>query len=164
MRRSLPLPSRRAALNVAMTPMIDVVFLLNVFFLVAASFQQREADLAASVVVEAEPGAGASVLAPPAIDIDEVLVAGVRNGERVVWTVGERQAASRQELTAILREVATIARDLPVTIEAGPDVPLGAVVAAYDAARAAGFDNVRLAASRASIEGAAAKPPAGGSP
>ena len=35
-----------------MTPMIDVVFLLLVFFLCTASFEQPEEDLAASLVVQ----------------------------------------------------------------------------------------------------------------
>jgi biopolymer transport protein ExbD len=140
-----------------MTPMIDVVFLLLVFFLVTASFEEPEGRLAANVVVEAKPGAGGSPLDAPPPDLDEVLVVGTREGDGVRWVVGERRAADAAELATLLRDLAGVARDLPVTIDAGPDVPLGAIVEAYDAARAAGLPKVRLAASADSI-GAAPKP------
>ena len=42
-----------APLAVAMTPMIDVVFLLLVFFLCTATFERPEEDLAASLSVDA---------------------------------------------------------------------------------------------------------------
>jgi biopolymer transport protein ExbD len=146
-----------------MTPMIDVVFLLLVFFLVTASFQEPEGGLAASVIVESKPGAGGSPLDAPPPDLDEVLVVGTRSGNAVRWTVGERRAADAAELATVLRDLAAVARDLPVTIDAGPDVPLGSIVEAYDAARAAGLPKVRLAASADSI-GAATAPADGGAP
>jgi len=40
-----------------------------------------------------------------------------------------------------------------ISIDAGPAVPLADVVGAYDAARAAGFGRVLLAASADAIEG-----------
>ncbi|TWT96837.1 Biopolymer transport protein ExbD/TolR [Botrimarina colliarenosi] len=130
----------------AMTPMIDVVFLLLVFFLCTASFEEPEQNLAASLIVATEtPGAGSASTAQP--ELEDVTIVGALRGEATTWTVnGGRQTADLSELTALLSQLAAIDRSLPVTIDAGAAVPMRDVVGAYDAARAAGFQRVLLAA------------------
>lgn len=141
-------------LATAMTPMIDVVFLLLVFFLCTASFDEPEQNLAASLSVEArEAGAGAAEIELP--ELDDVTLAGQTLGGVTTWTLNAgRSTANLVELTGLLQELASIDRGLPVTIDAGPAVPLRDVVGAYDSARAAGFARVLLAASADAIGGA----------
>ncbi len=144
-----PASTRRVGGNpigAVMTPMIDVVFLLLVFFLCTASFEEPEQNLAASLVVASQdPGAGASQETPP--ELEDVTIAGEWRGDATHWTVnGGRETANLAELTTLLSELAAIDRSLPVTIDAGQDVPMSDVVGAYDAARAAGFAKVLLAA------------------
>jgi biopolymer transport protein ExbD len=133
-------------MGAAMTPMIDVVFLLLVFFLCTSSFEEPEQNLAASLVVaEQTPGAGASMTPPP--DLEDVKIVGQSRGDVTTWTVNEgRQTTDLAELTTLLRQLAAIDRALQVTIDAGAAVPMRDVVGAYDAARAAGFGRVLLAA------------------
>lgn len=138
---------RATPLTVAMTPMIDVVFLLLVFFLCTASFQKPEEDLAASLVVETQSaGAGSALDALPRFD--EVILAGRRAAGVTIWSVNHGvETDDPATLAELLGEVAAIDPAAPVTIEPAPDVPLEDVVRSYDAARLAGFAAVRLAAS-----------------
>lgn len=140
-------------LATAMTPMIDVVFLLLVFFLCTASFDEPEQNLAASLTLESsEAGAGSTEVALP--ELDDVTLAGQTLGGTTTWTLNAGRATDDLvELTALLQELAAIDRGLPVTIDAGPAVPLRDVVGAYDAARAAGFARVLLTASADAIGG-----------
>ena len=146
-----PVHRRRIGANPlasAMTPMIDVVFLLLVFFLCTASFEQPEEDLAASLVVETSSAAGgAGEFALPEA-LDEVNVTGRLTPGGVVWSVNDGPTvASPAELARLLAQLAAIDRGLPVTIDSGPKVPLADVVQAYDASRVAGFGRVLLMAS-----------------
>lgn len=139
-------------IGAVMTPMIDVVFLLLVFFLCTSSFEEPEQNLAASLVVASQtPGAGASQPAPP--ELEDVKIVGESRGGVTVWTVNSgRQTADLAELTTLLEQLAAIDRALPVTIDAGATVPMRDVVGAYDAARAAGFGRVLLAADALPME------------
>lgn len=140
-------------LATAMTPMIDVVFLLLVFFLCTASFDEPEQNLAASLTLESrEVGPGSAEIDLP--ELDDVTLVGQTLGGATTWTLNAGRATNDlDELTTLLQELAAIDRGLPVTIDSGPAVPLRDVVGAYDAARAAGFGRVLLTASADAIGG-----------
>lgn len=143
-----PTLKRRIGANplaAAMTPMIDVVFLLLVFFLCTASFEPQEENLAASLLIAAtESGAGNNEQPP---EIDDVTLVGTHRQGVTTWIAnGSRATKSLAELTEILRALVSIDAALPVTIDAGPQVPMNDVIGAYDTARAAGFHQVQLAA------------------
>lgn len=139
-------------IGAVMTPMIDVVFLLLVFFLCTSSFEEPEQNLATSLVVASQtPGAGTSQPAPP--ELEDVKIVGEPQGGVTVWTVNSgRQTADLAELMMLLGQLAMIDRSLPVTIDTGAAVPMRDVVGAYDAARAAGFGRVLLAADALPVE------------
>lgn len=145
-------PAGGNPIGAVMTPMIDVVFLLLVFFLCTSSFEEPEQNLAASLVVAQQtPGAGAAQETPP--ELEDVKLVGQSRGDATTWTVnGGRQTADLAELTLLLEQLAAIDRALPVTIDAGAAVPMCDVVGAYDAARAAGFKRVLLAADALPIQ------------
>lgn len=137
-------PAGGNPLATAMMPMIDVVFLLLVFFLCTASFEEPEQNLATSLrVAPLDPGAGTATEPP---ELDDVTIVGSSVGAATTWTVNAgRSTADLGELTSLLQQLASIDRGLPVTIDAGPTVPMRDVVGAYDAARSAGFARVLLA-------------------
>ncbi|MEQ8847109.1 biopolymer transporter ExbD [Botrimarina sp.] len=139
-------------LAAAMTPMIDVVFLLLVFFLCTASFQEPEENLAASLAYQsADAGSGAGEATRP--PLEEIAIAGRRVEGRTLWTVNDGpQAADPATLARLLADLAAIDRSLPVTIDPAAGVPMGDAVAAYDAARAAGLGRVLLVASDAGAD------------
>ena len=113
-----PRPRRRPSL----TPMIDVVFLLLVFFMLAARFGQDMAlPLTTGGSGETEwQGAPRLVLVEP----DRVLLNGAVVG-------GDALATALAPLMP--------APDAPVLLRAGPDTDLARLVAVIDRLRAGGF-------------------------
>jgi hypothetical protein len=59
----------RAKLDMQMTSMIDVVFLLLIFFMVTSSFQKTERELDPAVKVERKAGSQAQDLAPAIVEV-----------------------------------------------------------------------------------------------
>ncbi|WP_417746248.1 ExbD/TolR family protein [Rosistilla oblonga] len=144
----LPSGHGREPLELKMTPMIDVVFLLLVFFLWTSSFEEPEFLMPSAI---ADPplaaGAEATLQPPPASEpFDEIIV-------RIQWTSGAATLlfndqplpsldALRQRLQAIL-DVGVLP---PVIVDPDPEVPMGDAIRVYDTARSLGFDRVLFAA------------------
>lgn len=121
--------SRRSTLGaLPLTSMIDVVFLLLIFFLVTANFAQQEHKLPAALQTEGG-GVSAADLQPQIIQIE--LQAG-----QSVYTIGQVRCSDRVSLEAVL---AKLPRDPGVAIKAAPDVPIQSIATALQAARNAGF-------------------------
>ncbi|MEM6331439.1 MAG: biopolymer transporter ExbD [Planctomycetota bacterium] len=138
-------PGAGARLTLAMTPMIDVVFLLLIFFVCTASFQPLEQVLPSNLVVS---GAGA-VNAPvePTPELDEVVLRGEPAPGGAAWWVNATPCPTPAALDTVLGSLAEIDATLPVIIDPAGGVPMGDVIAAYDACRRAGFLSVRFAAA-----------------
>lgn len=108
--------------------MIDVVFLLLVFFLVTANFAQKESKLPAALQTEGG-GVRSSDLQPQIVQIS------VMNGQPI-YTIGQVQCVDRATLESVLQQ---LPRDAGVAIKAEPDVPVQAIATALQAARNSGF-------------------------
>jgi biopolymer transport protein ExbD len=131
-----------------MTPMIDVVFLLLIFFLWSVGSYVTEYVLPSQV--SAATGAGEQATLdepPPEADFDEIVIRIVWTGQAPAWTVNEAPVESLAQLRAHLANIARIKRDAPVILDADPQVPLGHVIDVYDAARLEEFEKVQFAAS-----------------
>ncbi|HET9581491.1 MAG TPA: biopolymer transporter ExbD [Gemmatimonadota bacterium] len=126
---------RKALINV--TSLIDVVFLLLIFFVVTSTFLERPGiDLHLP-----EAGSGAS-------EVAEVSVRIAADGGLYVGTRPVAPAELTEVLEARLREAGTT----EVTLEADRRVAHGRVVAAMDAARKAGATGL-VVATRPEAEG-----------
>ncbi len=112
-----------------MTSMIDVVFLLLIFFLVTSSFAPEEGRIDSTLQAEGS-GASASDLQPQVVHVE-------RLGAAVVFRVGQRTTTSVQELTAILRQ---LPREAGVAVRVAGEVPVAAAARAMQAAYDAGFE------------------------
>lgn len=112
-----------------LTSMIDVVFLLLIFFLVTANFAQKEEKLPSALQTEGG-GVRSSDLQPQIVQIS-------MQGEAVVFTMGTVVTTNRASLEALLKE---LPKAPGVAIKAAPDVPISAVATALQAARNAGFN------------------------
>lgn len=134
---------REGTPEVAMTPMIDVVFMLLIFFVWTASFQVAELVLPSSLVTQS--GAGAVQLDPDLEDLDRVVVRVGWDGARPSWAVNDMPLVSLGAVRQRLATVAAIKADLPVLVDPRPEVPLGHVIDVYDLARQAGFESVQFA-------------------
>lgn len=124
---ALDRPRRRA--RIGLTPLIDIVFILLMFFMLSSSFVDRHVmDIATPAVVVGAPQPSDALL----VELDE---SGVRfNGEPIALN---RLAARMSPYMA-----ASPGRPVTVRVEAG--VALGPMVSVLDALTSAGAANVSL--------------------
>ncbi len=126
-----------------MTPMIDVVFLLLIYFVCTASFTPPETVLAAAIVSEPnEQGAGVEDTAPP---LERIVVKVNSEGPATTWVVNSRATSSPDELTEVLETLAAIDARLPLVLDVTPATPVGVAIDAYDRCLRAGFQTLQFA-------------------
>lgn len=131
--------SRRDDLEVNLTPLIDVVFLLLIFFMVSTSFN-RESEIQINL-----PEASAKPQEAKEQPIEISIDASGRffvNRELLVNT----QVAT---LRLALQKVAAGRNNVPLVISADATTPHQAVVTAMDAARQAGLTSLSIATANA---------------
>jgi biopolymer transport protein ExbD len=149
MRRVSIFTEQRRDLDVKMTPMIDVVFLLLVFFVWTASFQIAELILPSSVSAASGTAPTDTDAPPPEDDFDQVVIRVLWAGDGPQWRVNSSPVGSLQKVRESLAAIAAIKTDAPVIVHPDPDVPLGHVIDLYDLTRLEGFEKVQFAASQA---------------
>jgi len=148
--------ARRRELEVSMTPMIDVVFLLLIFFVCTASFQLPESILPSHLQL---PGTSAEPLPPEwdSVELERIVVriTGARNASharsspespsQVGYAINDQPCPSLSRLGALLRSLASIDASLPVVLDIADEVLLDRVIDTYDACRLAGFEQIQFA-------------------
>lgn len=125
-------------LELNITPLIDIVFLLLIFFMVSTTFQ-TESQLRVQLP-EASEERAADAGEPLAVVISaegQYAVAGRELGDNELAT-----------LVRALRDAAAGDRDQPLVIRADARAPHQAVVRAMDASQRAGLRNLSIATSR----------------
>ena len=132
----------------AMTPLIDVVFLLLIFFVCASTDQVRESLLPTELsggAIEASD----SIPGPRPLGEAWVRVLSPNNtGDGLRIEVEGRLFSGPDRhrlLSTFLKTLARTAPELPVILDIEPEVPLGEALATYDAARAADFQAIHFA-------------------
>ena len=135
-------PSSERA-DVAMTPMIDVVFLLRIFFVWTASFKIVEMTLPSQLTEMVGAGANQEVKLEEE-DFESVIVRIQQDNQQVQWMVNYQPTSSLADVRERLRMVATIRSDLPVLIDPAEQIQLGFVLDVFDIARDAGFQNIQF--------------------
>ncbi|MBX3322670.1 MAG: biopolymer transporter ExbD [Phycisphaeraceae bacterium] len=128
---------QRSTLTLPMTSMIDVVFLLLIFFLVTANFSERE-DRVTSTIQSERAGASASQLQPQIVSVE--LISG-----RVGFRIGERVVFTNIALRAILEQ---LPKDAGIAVKVDDHVPIQAAATALQAAHDAGFTKRSYVPSR----------------
>lgn len=143
----------RRPIELQLTPMIDCVFLLMIYFLWSSSFAIAEMSLP-SKLSASKAGSGApraNEPPPPEADFPNVVVRILWNGSAAVWTVNEAPIGSLDELRQRLTSIARIKRDAPIVLDPASDVPLGDVIEVFDLSRLVGFQKIQFAASVTAI-------------
>jgi len=130
--------------DVTMTPMIDVVSLLLLFFVCTASFQIAEQILPTSLLTAGTTSTAVEVEPEP--ELERVLVRLGAEGGQTRWIVNERPYDTLGEVRDVLRVVAELDPGLPVILDVEDAVPLGDVIDVYDLSRIVGFDKIQFAA------------------
>ena len=147
-RTSIYSRGRRGDLKIEMTTMIDVVFLLLVFFVWTASFQIVEHTLPSNLsAIQGTQPTETNDPPPPEEDFDDVIIRILWNGNGPTWRVNDSPAASLDDVRGTLSVISGIKPDAPVILHPDPQVPLGHVIDVYDLSRLEGFQKVQFAAS-----------------
>jgi len=146
MRRPTYHRDEHGRLEVKMTPMIDVIFLLLIFFICTASFQAPEEILPSRLLL---PGAVSSNVEvdPELQDLDELIVEVVWDGDRPRWRINQREYDRLEDVQAVLAAAARLKLDLPVILDVDPRVPMEHVIDVYDLCRQIGLERIQFAAS-----------------
>jgi len=132
----------------AMTPMIDVVFLLLVFFVWTASFQIIEQVMPSELSQSAGSDPVEDVNVPEPADVRDNLVIRIKvENELPTWFVGEHPLANLEAVKQQLSTIAQIGTDFPVILYPDQNVPLEHIVNVWDAAKVSGFAKVQFAVS-----------------
>ena len=147
MRRRSPF-ARRESLEIKMTPMIDVVFLLLVFFVWTASFQVVE-YLLPSELSTLLGNQAALEEPPPEADFEDVVIRIHWTGDQPGWTINDQQADSLAQLHQRLQAIAQVKQDAPVILHPDEEVPLGDVFNVFAISRLIGFEKIQFVAGEA---------------
>ncbi len=114
-----------------LTSMIDVIFLLLIFFMVTTTFSAPERQLASSLHTERKTGKAADL--QPQI-VEAMLVDGAP-----AFVLGDRVTRDQPSLTELLR---TLPKEGGVFVRVDRNVHVGWSAAALQACRDAGFEKV----------------------
>jgi biopolymer transport protein ExbD len=139
----IPLSTRptSAGMELMMTPMIDVVFLLLVFFLATSSFEKLEQMLPGGIADQgAKAGSSEPVLLPDTLrDIQDCIIRIEASADRV-WSYRFNGSSmpDQQQLLAQAQAVIQAKPDIPIIVHPDDPVPMGLAIEIYDRLRAAG--------------------------
>jgi biopolymer transport protein ExbD len=130
-----------------MTPMIDVVFQLMIFFVWTSGVQVAESILPSRVTDKTPAAAGATSSLDADSDFRELVIRVIWQGGRPQWQLNGQNAPSLAAMRQQLKEVHAIAPQAPLIIHPDPETPLEYVIQAYDLTRLTGFQKVQMAVS-----------------
>jgi biopolymer transport protein ExbD len=129
-----------------MTPLIDVVFLLLIFFVCASVGQVSESlmptELAAGAVSSLAPATDSPVASRIWVYVRQV------EGGGLSLKVESRECANMDQLSDSLMQLAELTPESPVILDIGPNVALEALVDTWDICNRAGFQSINFATSK----------------
>lgn len=120
-----------------MTSLIDVVFLLLIYFMLTQTISLNEGELSSALQTQ-QGGGRAADLIPQIVDVS-------LDGGAPAFLVGERLVRTRQDLTLLLRG---LPKEGGVFVRADDAAPVSGVATALQAAHDAGFKRVSYVARR----------------
>jgi biopolymer transport protein ExbD len=137
----------RDPIEVMMTPMIDVIFLLLVFFLATSTFRVVEKLMPSGVseVASATGDVDQIIEEIPLEFIDQVIVKIVDEADGTKILVNGIALRKQEELKGRFFAISQVQVSTPVIIDPEPTVPAATVVRVYDWARSSGLSRVYLA-------------------
>jgi biopolymer transport protein ExbD len=126
-----------------MTPMIDIIFLLLVFFVCTANFLPPEKVLPMETTLPGDMVA--EMVLPDPVNLDTVLIQ-IFFEDELRWQIEGNQCSSLREVQSILRLIRDVKPDIPVIIESADNVPMENVIDVYDVCRSVGLSNIQFSA------------------
>ena len=134
-------PVRKQSPELNLTPLIDVVFLLLIFFMVSTTFQKD-----AAIEVEL-PGVSPETSSPQEEPVKSIELTVDRDGN---YFVNEKALVnnSMDNLVRAIEREAGERRDMPFIINADADASHQSVIRVMDAAGSSGFQKITFSAKR----------------
>ena len=134
--------------NTSMTPMIDVIFQLLIFFVCASAGQLQEAHLPTELAPGSVESVNPVVVERPFGEVwlrlhrraDEA-----QQAEQTIVELNDREYSDDRALRQTLLALAETTPEIPVILDIAGPVPLGDVVRIYDACLSANFRQVSFA-------------------
>ncbi len=113
--------------TIELTPIIDMVFLLLIFFLVATTYQQSEREIAIALPEAEAAGPISTVLREVIINVD---------GQGRIIVGG--QTVSLEELRTLVSDAVRVNADQKVSVRGDKDIAYGTIARVLDVCKAAG--------------------------
>ncbi len=127
--------------------MIDVVFLLLVFFVWTSSFELPEYDLPSAIADAPKSGSkNDSTESEPTEVFDEIVVRLLRTEFGTSITLNGDAMENANALGAKLAAILALGVQPPIIVHPDPEIAVREAIEVYDAARLAGADRVLFAA------------------
>lgn len=123
------------AIGFQLAPMLDVVFLLLIFFVVTQKFILNEQDLKVKVPTAPKTTEEASRA------IDEIIINAREENDELIITI-DREVFTREKLLAMLQRMIAVNRDQPVRIRADAETRWQKVADVISTCTQAGVWNV----------------------
>jgi biopolymer transport protein ExbD len=134
--------------NTSMTPMIDVIFQLLIFFVCASAGQVQEAllptELAPGSVESVNPLVVERPFGEVWLKLHQRLGKEPSDSQTIV-ELNDREYSDDASLRQTLAVLAETTPEIPVILDIDGPVPLGDVVRVYDACQAANFQQISFA-------------------
>jgi len=144
----LPKQVRPSGFDLQMTSMIDVVFLLLVFFLWTSSFDEPEFDLVSALSLPPVGNASSTVETTPVM-FDEIVVRIMQEVSGIPKIRFNGTSIETLEiLNTRLQTIVAVGAQPSVIIHPDSTVAMETAIAVYDVARKAGFDRVLFTVSQ----------------
>ena len=128
----------RESLELNITPLIDVVFLLLIFFMVSTTFT-RETQL----LIDLPESSIDARLEEEVVDISISKRGSIAVNQRLIYD------ANLESLISAITEVSGTKNTLPIVIRADAETPHQSVIMAMDAAGRLGFTKIKIATKHA---------------
>lgn len=132
-----------------MTPMIDVVFLLLVFFLTTASFQRPEKLLPGAVSAESKSISGqkdSPMEVPPVDDLSDCVIKIRLQEGKLAYRWNDVPVESLEALRQRIQAALQVRADIPIIVDPEDEVLAGDALRVYDIAKRFGALSVFMVA------------------
>ena len=132
---------RPPMVQLSMTSMIDVIFLLLIFFVCTANFDRFEALLTTELASSGVTGS-AAVTSPEILNLGYARITISYENGQPVWQVEGNHCSELRDLQAVLVQVARAKDDFPIVISCDENVPVESWLDVIDACRQVRLTNI----------------------
>ena len=140
----------RKKIDLNMTSMIDVIFLLLIFFIFTTNFDAVEKLLPANLGFQGTILQNDIIVTQEERDLGEIYIRILMDekGENFSWRINQRSCNSLDQVGHVLRQLANALPEVPVIIDPDRKVPIENVLDIYDICRKNGLVKIQFAVAK----------------